>query len=353
MSSLNIEPHVHLGVWTDWSRGAILGRTLTMSRVDANLLIAFTASFIAFVATQFWKVLCLMIHRYCSTHSPESALHCQRQVILRNSAGPENGLVSLIRLSWAWRQLGCRRLLHLLLITSLAALTISAFTVAGGFSSTISSAIGDIVLINSANCGFIELSADASSVGPGLILVSNQLTNAANYAQQCYSADRSGMLGCGRFVMDQVPMLVNTNAPCPFAEGLCRTNQSNILLDTGHIDTNDVLGLNAPMKERSSFRNVLSCAPLVTEGYTSRENTSSATFVQYHQGQLLKGPVENRTVVNYTYRTNDIESQYSNTRNPDATNGLNLRVGYYETHAINVIDILELTQSIDQSHPLL
>lgn len=63
LSSVDVDTHVHLGLWTDWSRGAVFGRTLTMTRGNANLLIAFTASFVAIVATRFWRILCLAIHR--------------------------------------------------------------------------------------------------------------------------------------------------------------------------------------------------------------------------------------------------------------------------------------------------
>jgi hypothetical protein len=38
---------VYLGKWTNWSRGPVFGATLTLSREDANLLIAFVAFFVA------------------------------------------------------------------------------------------------------------------------------------------------------------------------------------------------------------------------------------------------------------------------------------------------------------------
>jgi hypothetical protein len=62
MATVDIESRVHLGIWTDWSRGAILGRTVTMSHADANLLIAFTVSFIVFVAIRFWRIIYIFIH---------------------------------------------------------------------------------------------------------------------------------------------------------------------------------------------------------------------------------------------------------------------------------------------------
>ncbi|PQE05096.1 cytochrome p450 protein [Rutstroemia sp. NJR-2017a BVV2] len=273
-----------------------------MSRADANLLIAFTASFIAFVATRFWRILCIFIHRFFSNPNPNSALPFQRQVILCNSASPESGLLSLVRLSWAWRHMGYRRLFHIFIIITLAVLTSAAFTVAGGFSSTISSAVEGMVLIDSVNCGFDHLSDQVSQVGPGVAWDAEQLNSAANYAQQCYQSNGSGVLSCGRFATKRVPWVTETNASCPFANGLCRTNQSNILLDTRHLDTNDIFGLNAPLNERLSLRNVLHCAPLITQGYADKENSSSGSIVRYHHGHALKGTVDNITKLDFTYR---------------------------------------------------
>lgn len=38
---------VHIGTWTNWSRGAVMGSTLTIRRDVGNLLIAFVAFFVA------------------------------------------------------------------------------------------------------------------------------------------------------------------------------------------------------------------------------------------------------------------------------------------------------------------
>jgi hypothetical protein len=38
---------VYLGTWINWSRGPVFGATLTLTRNDANLLIAFVAFFVA------------------------------------------------------------------------------------------------------------------------------------------------------------------------------------------------------------------------------------------------------------------------------------------------------------------
>lgn len=47
---------VHLGTWINWSRGPVMGATLTTTRQDGNLLIAFTAFFVSFISSRFWHI---------------------------------------------------------------------------------------------------------------------------------------------------------------------------------------------------------------------------------------------------------------------------------------------------------
>lgn len=91
---VTIQYQIHLGIWTDWTRGPVLGQTLTLSRNNANLLIAFTASFVVFVGSRIWAIACLSLHRTYSTAEQRDALHHQRQVVLRNSSSSDSGLVN-------------------------------------------------------------------------------------------------------------------------------------------------------------------------------------------------------------------------------------------------------------------
>lgn len=74
-----VQYNVHLGTWTNWSRGRIMGATLTMSREHGSLLTAFTAFFVGIVASSFWRIVCLIFHRLYSTPTSRDALHHQRQ----------------------------------------------------------------------------------------------------------------------------------------------------------------------------------------------------------------------------------------------------------------------------------
>lgn len=143
-------------VWTNWSRGRIMGATLTLSRQNGNLLIAFTAFFVGLVSSRFWRIACFLLHRCYSTPGANDVLHHQQQIVLRNSPNPESGLWTFGQLAWAWRHSARRGLVRTLagLVASLA-----AFAVASGFSSHISTGISDEVLIKTANCGYVNISA--------------------------------------------------------------------------------------------------------------------------------------------------------------------------------------------------
>lgn len=99
------------------------------------------------------------------------------------------------------------------------------------------------------------------------------MLNYANYAQQCYSANSSsGMFDCTSFVRP---------GSMDFQNGLSRSDDANIRLDTGYIDSNNELGMNAPEDERVLLGAVLSCAPLSTEGCTTDIITETEDFPLY------------------------------------------------------------------------
>lgn len=218
---------------------------------------------------------------------------------------------TLSQLLWTWQNIAKRCFTRVLPTLLTAVLCLCAFAVAGGFSSSISSGIGNEVLLNGTNCAAVTLDmTDPNS--PQIILptFSQSTRSAANYAQQCYSSDSPGMFDCTHFAKDHLSSTVDIQADCPFRNSsICRSNASNILLDSGYIDLNEDLGVNAAPDNNILFRAVLHCAPLETQGYT----------------QPVKGPRDNFTTYNYgpspqtdyTYMVEDLDSQY----NKQAGNG--------------------------------
>lgn len=295
---------VYTGTWTNWSRGPVFGATLTLSREDANLLIAFVAFFVAVVGTRFWRIACLALHFIYSTQDPRDGLHHQRQAILRNTPNPEAGLFIILDLALAWRRSAKRLWRRLLPLLTLSATCLCGFTIASGFSSKVSTTTGSEVLISSSLCGYLDFEGDMNiTLAESLYYpaMAKQIAASDNYAQQCYTSSTTGVLSCGTFVQKQLPTSVITNASCPFNGSICRSNTSNLILDTGYLDSHNDLGLNAPPSERFLFRRLISCAPLVTEGYKTQFNLSNdRSYTRYYYGECLEGPNSDPSS-NYSY----------------------------------------------------
>ncbi|KAK8117983.1 uncharacterized protein PG998_006264 [Apiospora kogelbergensis] len=351
------DDQVYLGVWTNWSRGsATMGATLTMTKNSGNILIAFTAIFVPFVASRLWKMLCFAFHNCASKRGAQDAIYHQRQVILRNSTSPDSSLLSLLALVWAWRRLQSNALGRLFPLLLFAFLFIVGFTIAGGYSSQITSAAGDEVLINGNNCALIGMQSSYNDYLEASTWTSAKMSEAANYAQQCYTDQTASLLDCNRFVVKRLPtQTLDEKAGCPFPSNICRDNATNIRMDTGYIDSNDHLGLNAPPGQRFTWRKVLSCAPLRTDGYTSSIAKSNKTFIRYHYGiQTIfdRAPAEYKKLT-HTLSVPDLKSQYSQIEDGVVT-GLNLRISdawYRADHMNGTLAILNETRAANTYFP--
>lgn len=89
---------------------------------------------------------------------------------------------------------------------------------------------------------------------------------ALSYAKQCYRRKDSSRLNvCKRFQVPRLPYSTNKQAACPFDPEICHSNDSNILVDSGYIDSHTHLGLNGG--PRLTIRITRHCAPLITKGY--------------------------------------------------------------------------------------
>lgn len=324
---MDSQDKVYLGVWTNYARGGspIMGATLTTTRRDGDLLIAFTALFIPYVMSRLWRIFCLISHQCHSTPNPKDPIHHQRQVIFRNSTSPDSGLISFLMVLFAWRHSPWRRLVRIIPAALFAITFIVAATVAGGYSSQISAVAGDEVLLKGDRCSMPSSSENYSITMRCLQRQSERIMDAANYAQQCYSTSGLRLLGCDRFIVRNIPTAVKDyKAVCPFSSNICKFNNTNIQLDTGYVDSTIHFGLNAPDNQRFSWRNVLTCAPLTTEGFTGTMSALNKTFMTYNYGKTRKGSSDNSTELAYTYMVSDLESQYSQSTKTAA--GLNYRL---------------------------
>lgn len=235
---------VYTGPWTNWSRGRIYGPTLTLSQADASFLTALVAIFVSFAGTRCWRICCLALHFRSSSNSSRSrdGLHHQLQTILRNS--PDAFTIFNIsgQLFWAWRAVARNTGWRTLPLAMLALIWSLAWALAATFSSQISSALGNEVLLDSRNCGSLDFTqgpeylytnqtAIATELHPYL---AKQMQTAAGYSQQCYGKSDSNGLACGTYVEKALQSHnITTNAGCPFHIDMCVSDDSNLLIDTG------------------------------------------------------------------------------------------------------------------------
>lgn len=303
--------NIYLGVWTNWSRGPVFGATLTLDKTKGTLLISFTAFFVTIVAARFWRVACFIIHQKLSDPDYRDALYHQCQAIFRNSLSSESGLWSFIQISWAWRHLAKRSLSRTIPLIVFATSCLIVFSLASGFSSSISTAIGNEVLLDGTNCGIVDyaiLSAyDLQQTRSPWR--SDIYTNAASYAQQVYSPNRTSVLQNGAFVRRTLNTIKNSEATCPFKNGLCRSSTSNLHLDTGLVDICNDFGINLPRDECFSYRQVTHCAPLETKGRSEQtEFHNLRNYTGYSYGPIIT-PKGVKRKSNYTIIIKDVDAQ--------------------------------------------
>ncbi|KAI1120546.1 hypothetical protein F5Y10DRAFT_289605 [Nemania abortiva] len=310
--------NVYLGLWTNWSHGRIMGSTLTLTKSNGALVIAFAAFFVTIIASRFWRMACIVIHYTYSRPGPElhDIIYHHRQTVLRNSPSAMSGLWTLVQVLFAHRQSSRQLFIRIFPILLFSLICLSGFTALTYFLPQITISVDDQVLLVGNRCGHISVAAAANyNYSASLVTVepyiSSQISNAENYAQQCYSG--SGQIPqCSTFVSNRIPSTINTTAGCPFHPDICRLRNSNIKLDTGLIEVGKYYGVNNPVSEDLSVRRTLHCAPLVTEGYTSTNQGEHYGLTTYHYGSYRDRRMLEHPYLDGTAEFIGIEGQYPN-----------------------------------------
>ncbi|KAF2660683.1 hypothetical protein K491DRAFT_774588 [Lophiostoma macrostomum CBS 122681] len=283
---------VYLGFWTNWSHGKINGVTWTLTRQDGGLLIAFLAIFLGAAGRSFWRISCFFIHRLLSTSAAEDALYHQRQAILRNSDTAFDGFWRLLETSYGWRKRDARPFRRLLPLCAYAFVIALCFAVAGIFSSRVTTDTVSEVLLTGKNCASMGLNDLTNLSYYGTVWApynTQRVMSSLNYVNQCYRNGSENSDECHLFIKPQIPSTVITNASCPFASEVCRTQDANIIVDTGYIDSHEHLGINSPPQERFQIRSKYQCAPIVTEGFNELVNSTEIpglTLRRYFYGGM-------------------------------------------------------------------
>ena len=313
--TLTTESSIYIGPWINWSRGLILGSTITLSQRHAGLLTAFLGIFVTAAGASCWRILSFAIHQFRAgeaSPSQDGLLH-QQQVVFRNHSTSGGAAWQLSQLMWYWRKLPVRAILRTLPLIALALCNMALFAVAGVFSSEVTKAAGNETLVRSSNCGFIMSDTSLPSTSHALIAAINakdvnDTLVASTYSRACYD-DNEKSPQCNQFAQPRIPWKAKVNASCPFASELCLEGpMSAYEMDTGLVDSHEMLGINAPRRNRMQYRKVTSCSPIQAESYVWKFNDTNpdhiaygATFLRYAFGEV--GSPSNYT---FQYNTRDL-----------------------------------------------
>jgi hypothetical protein len=180
---------------------------------------------------------------------------------------------TLWQVGWAWRYRTKRAIWRTIPLVLIAAVNISSFVTAGIFSSKVMKTDGEVLAVG--QCGFLDEGlakpfdqwTKNDWAGGDTLFVSAYIgwRSYSTYARSCYGDYLvKGPASCKVYPVPAIISSINRTSSCPFAPGTCKEPATT--LDTGMIDSNIHLGINARPKDRVKMRKITSCAPIGVEG---------------------------------------------------------------------------------------
>ena len=247
---------VYTGPWINWSHGAVLGSTITLSARDGSLLTALLAMFVTVTGAAWWRITSYVLHQANATLEHQDGVHHQHQAILRNTSSPGGAAWQLFQTMWYWRKNAVRPILRTLPVLALALINLAVFGVAGVFSSEVTKAAGNETLVRSPNCGYLNVTAQDPKQTVFNSVQINETLAATTYQRACYGGKQS-TLQCSQYAKQSLPWKTNQNATCPFGDDLCIYGSTSAYeMDTGKLDSHADLGINARKSHRVQLRKV-------------------------------------------------------------------------------------------------
>ncbi|KAI0168841.1 hypothetical protein GGR52DRAFT_592616 [Hypoxylon sp. FL1284] len=296
---------IYKGFWTDMSEDKFLSSfKLTVSSTTATFLIAFFVFYSAFAASRFWGITAYALHFLQQGRVKERCRPVlrQQQVTLRNSRSPSSTAHRLLQIWWVG---------VLCAIGSVAA---------GIYSNQIIDISADVkVLVTSPSYGFVD-SANTSIPGQLSMNVAQQcldsLQAARGYSINCYNT--SSTQGCGPFTNPRIDWEIQWDAKCPFGDSMCL--EPGMSIDTGLINSNQDLGLNAKPEDQVELRKKTTCAPITQDGYTIvvPSNSTTATTIRPLQNDRMVmsayGPSGRKLGSNFTWGVSEFAASSTSAR---------------------------------------
>lgn len=255
----------------------MLGSTVTIPVYQGAFLIAFVALFVRWAGSHLFQIYCFVLHQWRSTSADQDGLYHQQQAVLRNGDRDAAVLWNLLKLNWFWKtqtHAVFRRCIPLIVI---AVSHMIIFAVCGIFSSRVTTT-ADEVLVRSSRCGFFDdrvptgtyTAEDWDLLDSQFVMTHFSLQKSYAYSRSCYGTDPNAYSSqCKTFAERAIVSTIDESAPCPFEAQACE--RAAFKIDSGYIDSDYHLGLNAPPGDRMGLRRTTTCAPLNSEQYATEE----------------------------------------------------------------------------------
>jgi hypothetical protein len=284
---------IYTGTWTDWSRGPVLGATITLSSRDASLLLAFIAAFVTIVAIRLWVIIGFTAHQFLATGGKHDGLYYQRQVILRNAKSAPAAAWLFLQQAWYWRGIAKSAIVRTIPLAIFCILYFIGFTVLAIFSSQISDSASEFRLIRSSSCG-IQTPFDRDALQDKARLDN---LRASMYSKECYHNITSTL--CKSLPVSHITW-TNSSVECPFGEKIC-LDVPAFKMETGMMDSHRDFGFNTPPENRITYKRETVCSPLKTKpGFVEEVRDNNGTLIKYFYGTKLLGTQPLRKT-NYTF----------------------------------------------------
>jgi hypothetical protein len=347
---------VYKGVWTDWSKGAVLGKSLTVTDAMGNILLTIIATYISYVGMFLWRIIAFGLHQLLVKSSPTNAIRHQQQLAMRNSSDPLSAFIDVLSI-WKAYQFNSRRSrlpnwfqrsrpqalgavppatnvkVRTGILITVSFVVWAGLIVAGIESSNIAinSYQSSDVLVKQGLCGFWSFSAPTSQASQAAAddqahkTLNDTLAGRA-YARACYAGDASfgGTISCNFFTKQSLiytaQILKNKcpfgtknssdNLNLPFKNGECDVeyNTGAHFMDTGLLDSHVDLGINALADDRVKFRKVTTCSPITLANRTALAPPPYPGQNFNYTGYLF-GPVGNSSNGDFTLTYNQYTIQ--------------------------------------------
>ncbi|KAF2682061.1 hypothetical protein K458DRAFT_342341, partial [Lentithecium fluviatile CBS 122367] len=266
---------VKQGLWTDLEKGSVMGKTITTDTQTGAFVIALLAILSSLATAHLWHLVTFLIHQLRADGRARDALFRQQQAILRTLPTPGALVADSLKLYWHWKSKEGKWLAiaRVSLLVLLSGLFVAMTWAASIFSSLAVDTSNLRVLVNSPQCGFINMTFDNLNE-ISLNYLTEILTTAEPFADQCYLSQNSSLPGLCDALVRPRHIFTTEAVECPWDSSMCAGgDEPAIRIDSGLIDLND-FGLNLPAKDRVQVRKSTTCGVVSLENRTMIINAS-------------------------------------------------------------------------------